>query len=296
MKKWNDSSHLAHRPIVHQYFPQHPQLMKGDGLYPNKSIEEIFDLLPDQNGDGEGEGGEGEGNGEERNSDDGADQPGSMEAGASEEDLEQAQRDWKRNVENAADKAKKAGNMPAYIEMLVHELNPIEKLNWRDITRDMSRDAKSKLSRTWSRFNRRRQDPMMPGYANDAILRLIILYDLSGSVCDRFRDMKTETAALLDEDFINEAVLIAVDTEPKSITIARNSQDVIDWTPRGGGGTNFDSAMKLIANDYPDAMGALFLTDLETSSFGAEPPFPVVWVNFEAHNKLKAPYGRTVDY
>ena len=60
---------------------------------------------------------------------------------------------------------------------------------------------------------------------------------------------------------------------------------------------NFESAMELIKNEYGQSIGLLFLTDLETNSFGKEPPFPVVWVNFSPGNRArKAPFGRTVDY
>ena len=137
----------------------------------------------------------------------------------------------------------------------------------------------------------------MPGYADDNIYNLIIAFDVSGSVSDgMLKAMKTEVAALLDQDLVNQATLIAVDTEPKSIAVVTNAQGVIDWKPRGGGGTHFDSAMKLINEEYSGSIGMLFLTDLETGSFGKEPPFPVVWVNFGGNHSLNAPFGRTVLY
>ncbi len=213
------------------------------------------------------------------------------------EEAEQSAKQWGRAVANAMEKATKAGNMPAQIRRVVEELLPVEKLDWRDIIRDMSRDAKSKTARSWSRPNRRRNEPMMPGYGDDKIYELIICFDVSGSVSDEMlRSMKTEVAAVLDQDLINCATLIAVDTEPKSIVQVTNSQGVIDWKPKGGGGTDFRSALDLINREYGHAIGLIFLTDLETSSFGAETPFPTVWVNFAAGNRQKAPWGRTVDY
>ena len=55
-------------------------------------------------------------------------------------------------------------------------------------------------------------------------------------------------------------------------------------------------ALDLINSEYAGSIGLIFLTDLETGSFGKEPPFPTVWVNFSPGNRAKAPYGRTVDY
>lgn len=290
--KWNEACDLSVRPLVHQYFKQHPSLMAKDGLYPNKAAEEIYELLEDQEG-GQGKGPKQPGDGQN----DPDNMPGSMVDPEDSEAAEQAGRNWKRAVENAAEKAKKAGNMPGNLQRLIEELLPAEKLDWRDILRDWSRDAKSKRSRSWSRINRRRQDPLMPGYGNDNIFNIIICFDVSGSVTDEMlKSMKTEIAALLDQDLCNQATLIAVDTCPRSIQVVTNSQGVIDWKPVGGGGTDFTSALDLINKDYAGSMGLLFLTDLETCSFGKEPNMPVCWVNFAAGNRLKAPYGRTVDY
>ena len=135
----------------------------------------------------------------------------------------------------------------------------------------------------------------MPGYGYDTIYKLIVCFDVSGSVSDsQFREMKSEVAAVLEQNLINSALLIAVDTmvhDPLEIT----SVDQIEtWKPRGGGGTCFDSAMAYVAKQT-GAIGCIFLTDMQTASFGQAPDFPVVWVNW-LHDGAKAPYGRTVDY
>ena len=285
LKRWNESSNLSTGQLVHQYFPEQDELMADDGKFPEKSAEEIYDLLEDEEGDDDGEE---DGDGES---------PGDMIEPQDPDQAEQAGKQWARSVANAAEKAQKAGNMPGNIKRLIEELLPVEKLNWRDLIRDMSRDAKSRSSWSWSRPNRRRNDPPMPGLQDDNIYNLIICFDVSGSVSqEMLRDMKSEVAAVMDQDLINQATLIAVDTEPQSIEIVTNSEGVANWQPTGGGGTCFDSALDLINKDYGNSIGMVFLTDLETSSFGKEPPFPVVWVNFSPRNNAKAPYGRTVDY
>lgn len=299
MDKWNESCTLSVGPLVHQYFKQHPELMANDGRFPDKAAEEIYELLDTQQQQkGKGGGGKGNPQGQQK-----GEQPGGMVDPDPElqEEAEQSAKNWARAVANAMEKATKAGNMPGNIKRLIEEMSPVEKLNWRDIIRDMSRDAKSKTSRSWSRPNRRRsgQDdtPIMPGNADDNIYNLVICFDVSGSVSEEMlRNMKTEVAAVMDQDIINQATLIAVDTRPQSIEVVTNSDGVVNWHPTGGGGTNFDSAMQLINEEYGQSIGLVFLTDLETSSFGKEPPFPVVWVNFSPGNRAKAPYGRTVDY
>lgn len=301
MERWNASCDFSVRPLVHQYFKQHPYFMQQDGLFPNKAAEEIYELLPEQNPQGGGGKGKGGGKGPQGQMPPGG-QPGGMvdpDGEDAEERLEQAEKDWQRAVSNAMDKAKKAGNMPGNLQRLIEELLPADKLDWRDIIRDMSRDAKSKLSRTWMRPNRRRLGggEYMPGYGNDNIYNLVICFDVSGSVSDEMlRDMKSEVASVMDQDLINSATLIAVDTRPQSVTTVTNSDGVQQWKPTGGGGTDFTSALDLINKEYGGSIGMVFLTDLETNSFGKEPPFPVVWVNFGSNKSLKAPYGRTVEY
>ena len=146
-------------------------------------------------------------------------------------------------------------------------------------------------------MNRRRQEPPMPGYADDNIYNLVICFDVSGSVSDEMlKSMKTEVAAVLDQALITQATLIACDTEPKSISVVTNAQGVIDWKPKGGGGTDFRSTMELVNAEFAQSIGMVFLTDLETGSFGKEPPFPIVYVNFGGNKSLRAPFGRTVEY
>lgn len=331
--KWCSASELSVGPVVHQYFPEQPGLCAGDGLYPNKAVEEIYDLIPDSpteidlpvpsKGEGEGEEGKGgnqgegedEGEGQGGGSDQGegedqsnsgggdnADQPGGMEQPSPEDEAaaEQAARDWKHALENAKDKAQKAGNMPANVLRLVEELLPEQKLDYRDLIREMAFDAKSMQGRTWSRLNRRRREPVMPGYPDDAIYQLVACFDVSGSIDTdtQFAAMKTTIAGMIEQKIITQAVLIAVDTCPKlnEIVVANTVEDVRNWHPHGGGGTNFESALDYVIKHYPHSIGMVFLTDMETNSFGRKPPFPGVWVNFGYNKKLKAPWGRTCDY
>ena len=299
LKKWNQSTTLSVGPLVHQYFKQHPALMKDDAQFDNKSAEEVYEELEDQEGgSGGGSGGDSGDSGENGEAPPG-DAPGSMVEPSPEnqEAAEQAAKDWKNALANATEKAKKAGNMPGNLQRLIEELQPADILNWHDIIRDMSRDAKAKVARTWAKPNRRRlgADVMAPGYVNDNIFKLIAAFDVSGSVNDnQHKEMKNALASAIEQGFFTSILLVAVDTcihDPLEIT---TKQELEAWAPRGGGGTCFDSAMNFIA-EQQDAVGLVFLTDMETSSFGRQPDFPVVWVNW-LNNNTKAPFGRTVNY
>jgi predicted metal-dependent peptidase len=294
LPKWNKSATLSVGPIVHQYFKQHPSLMKDDAKFPDKAAEEIYELLEDEKGKGGGGNNPPPGDG-----DAGGDAPGGMidPTPENQDAAEQAAKDWKNALANATEKAKKAGNIPGNIQRLIEELQPADILNWRELIRDMSRDAKAKTSRTWSRPNRRRLggDVIAPGYGDDAIYRLIVAFDVSGSVSNnQFKEMKNEVASALEQAMFTSVLLVAVDTavhDPLEITTA---EELEAWQPHGGGGTNFDSALEFIG-DQQDVIGLIFLTDMQTSSFGKEPDFPVTWVNW-LNDGAKAPFGRTVNY
>jgi len=161
----------------------------------------------------------------------------------------------------------------------------------------MSRDAKSKATRTWHRPNRRRlgNDEYMPGYGNDNVYKLVMCLDVSGSVSQQMiQEMCDEAASLLDQDLVTNVTLISVDTRIQNVLEATTGEDIKGWNAGGGGGTDFRSAMDTIGK-MEDVIGCIFLTDMQTSSFGAQPPFEVVWVDWSGGGS-KAPYGRTVSY
>ncbi len=60
---------------------------------------------------------------------------------------------------------------------------------------------------------------------------------------------------------------------------------------RFGAAVQFDEAMKRVAQ-IEDAMGCIFLTDMETMSFGEDPGIPVVWVDWTKRANQKVPFGK----
>lgn len=299
-KKWNEACDFPVNEVVKQYFPVSPQA-KQNTKYAKLSPEAIYELLQaqedQQQGGGKGKPDQAQGQGASGGQPGDDETPGEMHEPTPEEQ-EAAEREWKRTLGSAIEKAQKAGTMPGALQRLIEDIFPKEKINWRDLIRDMSRDAKSKVTRTWTRPNRRRlgNDEYMPGYGNDNVYRLVMCIDVSGSVSDAMvKDMVGEVASLLDQDLVTNVTLMSVDTRVQNRIEVSNSEQLKGWKAGGGGGTNFRTAMKEVAGVH-DAIGCIFLTDMCTSSFGDAPEFPVVWVNWEPQNGVKAPYGRTVEY
>jgi predicted metal-dependent peptidase len=104
----------------------------------------------------------------------------------------------------------------------------------------------------------------------------------------------------MDEGLITHAQIFSVDTAVQARGEATTSRDVINFDLRiRRGGTNFSGAMEEIRK-LQDCVGMVFLTDMETGSFGQEPPFPVIWVNWGNKvlpgHRYWPPFGRVIDY
>lgn len=282
--RWNIACDYAINPLITSIFPLLPNALIKDE-YRGLSAERIYDLLPE----GMGEGPE-------------AGQPGTpdeMKSGPMKEptpeELEKAEREWRRVVKMAADKAERAGTLHGQLKTLVEDLFPSEKLDWRKALEDMARDAKSDDAGDWSRPNRRfiGQDFYLPGKINDKHYRLVACLDSSGSVSDEYlREMKSELMSLLDQKIVTSVVMISTDTEVCNKEEVFDAEGVQNFSLGDhGGGTDFDNAMQAVAQ-VEDAVGCVFLTDMYTSSFGKDPGIPTVWVDWTGSGDQQVPFGR----
>ena len=305
---WNIACDFAINPLVKSVFPL-PTPHLDDKRFHNKTAEEIYTLLQQemekQRRQGKGKGG-GKGKRDQDDDSDGdSDQNGERQERSgrmqvpTKEELEDAEREWRRVVKVATEKAEKAGTMPGQLKRLLEEIFPSEKLDWRDLIDDMARDAKTKASASWSRPSRRYlgQGVIMPGDTMDDVFRLVVCLDTSGSITqEQTTAMRSEVCSLLDQRIVTNVTIISTDTRVCSQMDVASSEEVKAFDlGHCGGGTQFDAAMDAVAQ-VPDAVGCVFLTDMQTSSFGKPPPFPVVWVNWCKGSGAVAPYGKTVDY
>lgn len=317
-ERWNEACDYPVNAVVKDYFPLFPEALTNQ-KYGALAPEAIYELLQKQEEKQQGKGkpqkskgkpekGEkGDDSGQGESDDDGEDdgegqekeQPGTMfepDPQDQDQDSEENERQWKRVLTGAIEKSP-PGTMPGSLQRLILDIFPKDKIDWKDLIRDMSRDAKSKATRTWHRPNRRRlgNDEYMPGYGNDNVYKLVMCLDVSGSVSQQMiQEMCDEAASLLDQDLVTNVTLISVDTRIQNVLEATTGEDIKGWNAGGGGGTDFRSAMDTIGK-MEDVIGCIFLTDMMTSSFGTEPPFGVVWVDWSGGGS-KAPYGRTVSY
>lgn len=248
---------------------------------------------------GEGDGEEGETDAEEGGgSGEGTDFPqnGEMQE-PSQEELEEAETEAKRM---AAKLSAKAGNMPQLLKQALTELFPTHKMDWRQVMEELAKDARDTAEKSWRRLNRRyaSTDMILPGEDRGRIFRVVVCYDVSGSMTGDSRylkEMKTETASLLSDNLVTNVKLLACDTEVTARADVTTPEEVESFQTHGGGGTCFDAIMREVGQEE-DVVACIFLTDMETSSFGKAPDFPVIWVNWGRNKNATAPFGRVVNF
>ena len=316
---WNMACDFSINPLVKSVFTL-PVPHLDEARFRNKSAERIYELLQEemeqqkkggkkkQKGQGQGQpGAMDDGDDADDNDDEDGDygQPGDRNERSgrmqvpTKEELEEAEREWRRVVTIAADKAKKAGTLPGQLQRLLEEIMPSEKINWRDLIHDMAREAKSKVSGSWARPNRRllAHGIVVPGDMQDEVYRLVVCLDTSGSITsEQTRAMRSEVCSLLDQKIVTNVTIISTDTRVCAKTDVSSSEEVKNFALGNcGGGTDFREAMEVVGK-VEDAVGCIFLTDMMTNSFGKQPQFPVVWVNWCQGSNVQAPYGKTVNY
>jgi predicted metal-dependent peptidase len=244
-------------------------------------------------GDGEGEGeGTGEGSGDADGEADGQGEPQSSgdpgQCGevldAADEPAELAEEDakWDRYVQQAAKLAAKRGTVPGHVARAIETADHPPQ-DWRETLRAFF-DGGAQSIETWNRPNRRfiASGIYLPGREREGVNKVVFLIDTSGSVTyypGALEAIKVETAAALDEGFIDECVVLYGDTRVTRVDTYRKG-DEIEFDPRGGGGTVMKPLFDYVATEIDDASLIVAFTDLEIEpedQLGPVPHCPVLW-------------------
>ncbi len=215
-------------------------------------------------------------------------------------DVATLEAEWDANVRMAVAVAKgsNAGKIPGHLECLVNAMNkPI--INWKEQMRDFVSNSCSK-DYSWSRPNRRSVacGVILPGFISDGMHQLVMVMDVSGSIDDSMRQTyASEGQGMLDDGVCDVMTLVYTDTEVKKVDEFLRG-DIIKVKTPCGGGTDFKAVMDWIPENCPDAAAIVFLTDMETCSFGADPGIPVLWGATMHHSRLQTlnvPFGRVIE-
>jgi predicted metal-dependent peptidase len=166
--------------------------------------------------------------------------------------------------------------------LLARALAPKRSLSW-------SRPARSWLANQ-GRDTAGRRMPWEPGSsAQQAVPRLAVIVDVSGSVDDALMQRFAREIEALTRRLEAGLTLIVGDDRVREVTRFEPGRSTLrDVRFQGGGGTDFTPMLQEADQHRPDI--TVVLTDLDGPA-DWQPRWPVVWAVPEAHADAPAPFG-----
>ena len=192
-----------------------------------------------------------------------------------------------------------AGNMPSGVKRLIEQWTA-PKLDWREILQQQIQST-IKIDFTIQKINRRswHMDAILPGMSNDEKIDICLCVDMSGSVSSSMiKDFFSEVKGITDmyEDY--DIQLWCFDTEVYGYAKfdPTNIDELLDYEPMGGGGTEFDVNWKFMKEHNIEPKKLIMLTDgYPWGSWGDEDYCDTVFIIHGAKN-IEAPFGITCHY
>ena len=198
----------------------------------------------------------------------------------------------------AAVAAKQAGRMPGYAQLAIDNLNP-GKTDWRETLREFI-DPSSRIDYSWSKPDRRFSGErwMLPGTVSDGVHHVVIAIDTSGSIDkDLLTTFVSELQGLMDQAVVDRVTVLTCDDALHGVHEFQ-AGDVIEFAPKGGGGTGYEPVWKWVADSCEDFTAIVYFTDLDVyDGHGEEPRVPVLWAAYNAseHDIARVPFGEVIE-
>ena len=288
--KWNKAADYAINIVLKDSGMEVSKDWLLNEAYRGKSAESIYSTLPDDPKSGSSGKGNGEGNsksmpGEVRDAKN--DKGGSL----SPSEIAEKEAEVRQAVAQAASVAKAQGKLPAGMERFITEIvSP--KVDWRDALRKfVNQNVKDDFS--FQRVNSRyaHMGVYLPSLHSEKLGNIVVAVDTSGSVSpNELSQFNAEINSILSEYDTTINVLYCDAAVKRMDTI--DSKDLpIKLNPVGGGGTRFSPVFERVQKEEIEPVCLIYLTDLESSDFGKEPEYPVMWIST---SQEKAPFGEVI--
>ena len=251
-------------------------------------LKQLGDLLDEHiNEDGSGPGKEGDKEGK-----------GKGMPGMTKEEAQQIRDEIKEAmIQSAA--AAGAGKTPAGIQRLIKDMTE-PKINWRDLVRQEIQSI-IRNDYSFSRPNRKswHSGAILPGMKEATTIDVGISIDMSGSIgMEDATVFLSEVKGIMDqyEDF--KVNLWCFDTEiynHKEIS-HDNSEDLLDYEPQGGGGTDFEVNWQFMRDNGIQPKKFIMFTDgYPCGGWGEEDYCDTIFI-VKGNTEAEAPFGQTVIY
>jgi predicted metal-dependent peptidase len=272
-----------------------------DRQFYGKSMEEIYDLLPDSKPDPNGQPkpdpagsftkpapdpGKGDGDGD----------PQEGQGNAPSQDT--LQQEWKAATAAAATvaRSRNRGELPGNIASLIAEMLEPE-VPWQDLLRQFA-SVVCRDDYSFRRPNRRfaHQGIMLPSLRSEGLGTIAVAVDTSGSIYSNRKLLDTflsELQGILETTSPEAVHLLDCDSRIQAHHEIHKGDNLLEIGFKGGGGTAFEPVFDWLADHDTNPSCLIYFTDLYGSFPESEPPYPVLWLNYGARSN-KAPFGQTI--
>ena len=265
-----------------------------DTQYDGLNTKQIFELLKQEQEEGNGQSGdsESESDGFDEHDWDGAQELTQEEVKELEREVDQALRQGQMTAQKLAGKG--AGDMPRELGDL---LEP--QVDWREVLREfVNATCNAKDASSWRRLNRRylSMDMYMPSLIGERVGHIVVGVDTSGSIGQQEIGV-----------FLSEVKGIAEMVNPEKVDLIYWDHEVASHEqydsatlptlanstkPRGGGGTDPTCVHGYMKDNNIDPDCIIMLTDGYIYDWGNEWAKPILWV---ITSDKTAPVGKSVN-
>jgi predicted metal-dependent peptidase len=200
-------------------------------------------------------------------------------------------------VQSAA--AAGAGKTPAGIQRLIKDMTE-PKMNWRDIVR-MNIQSLIKNDYAFTRPNRKsmHSGAILPGMKNDVTIDVAIAIDMSGSIGEEDATVfLSEVKGIMDQytDFALDIWCFDTDIYNHQRITHDNAEDLLDYEPQGGGGTDFDANFEFMKEMGIEPKKFIMFTDgYPCGSWGDENYCDTLFI-VKGNKNAESPFGEVVIY
>jgi len=238
---------------------------------------------------GDGQGGDGK-----QDKKDGKDQRPTI----SENELKDIKDELKEALVNAAKQAG-AGKLPNGVKRILSDITE-PKMNWRELLRQQL-ESTIKSDYSWARPSRRswHMDAVMPGMKNDEMIDICVALDMSGSISDEMaRDFLGEIKGITEEFQNFKLHVFSFDTDVYNAQdfSSDNLDDVLDYEPKGGGGTDFMAMFNYLKDEQIEPKRLVVFTDGYPWDTWGDPNYcETVWI-IHSNDNPTPPFGTWAKY
>lgn len=269
-----------------------------DDLYENAEkidMDQLVDMLLDEHLEGD----DGEGSGGKPEEDENGNLVSKSKPSYSQEEKKKIRDEIKEALINSAKQAGGAGNMPSGVARIVKDLTE-PKMDWRALLA-MSIESSIKSDYSFQRPSRKGWDSgvLLPGMIPEQTIDIAIGVDMSGSIGDQqARDFFSEIKAIMDMYTDFTIKLWCFDTKVYNYAefTANNIDEIMDYQPMGGGGTDFDCNWTFMKEeDIQPNRFVMFTDGYPMGSWGDEFYCDTVYI-IHGPDNIKPPFGNYAYY